>query len=55
MASAPAGTSAVIAEPAATYAPSPTVTGATSVELLPTNAPVADRRLVLLRRRRSCT
>jgi hypothetical protein len=31
MAMAPGGTSAVITDPAAVYAPSPTVTGATSI------------------------
>jgi hypothetical protein len=37
--SAPSGTSSVTADPAAMYAPRPTLTGATRVELLPTNAP----------------
>ena len=39
MASAPGGTSFVIDEPAATYAPAPTRTGATSWLSLPMNAP----------------
>ena len=39
IASAPGGTSSVIVEPAATYAPVPTRTGATSCESLPMNAP----------------
>ena len=42
-ASAPAGTSSVMALPAPTYAPSPMVTGATSVLLLPMNAPASMR------------
>jgi len=38
-ASAPSGTSRVIVEPAPTYAPAPTVTGATNWLSLPMNAP----------------
>ena len=40
IASEPAGTSVVTAEPAAMYDPSAKVTGATSVLLLPTNTPL---------------
>ena len=47
-ASAPGGTSRVITEPAPTYAPSPTVMGATRLEFVPMKAPVADDRLVLV-------
>ncbi len=39
MPSAPGGTLSVIEEPAATYAPRPTVTGAISCVSLPMNAP----------------
>jgi hypothetical protein len=37
MPSAPGGTSSVITEPAAVYAPSPTVSGATRTVSLPVN------------------
>src|ERR1022692_1148751 len=45
---ASAGTSLVMTDPAARYAPSPTSTGATSVELLPMNAPAPILVLCLL-------